>query len=76
MVSSKKRHFLESTTVADVLLTVEKYGETGEVNRVFVGDVDITALLEHVQHSEDFFASLETVPEIDEDGIYERLNDK
>jgi hypothetical protein len=72
----KKRHFIESTTVADVLLTVEKYGETGEVNRVFVGDVDITALLEHVQDSEDFFASLETVPEIDEDVIYERLNDK
>lgn len=75
-MKQKKRHFLESTTVADVLLTVEKYGETGEVNRVFVGDVDITALLEYVQHSEDFFASLETVPEIDEDAIYERLNDK
>jgi hypothetical protein len=72
----KKRHYLESTTVADVLLKVEKYGETGEVNRVFIGDVDVTALLEHVQDSEDFFASLETVAEIDEDAIYEQLNDK
>tara|TARA_R110000782_G_scaffold263088_1_gene355591 strand:+ start:311 stop:538 length:228 start_codon:yes stop_codon:yes gene_type:complete len=72
----KKRHYLESTTVSDVELKVEKYGETGEINRVFIGDVDVTELLEYVQHSEDFFTSLETLPEIDEDGIYERLNDK
>ena len=71
-----RNHYLESTTVANVLLKVEKYGETGEINRVFIGETDVTALLEYVQDSEDFFASLETVPDIDEDAIYESLNNK
>ena len=75
-MKAKKGHFFESTTIEDVLLKVEKYGETGEVNRVFIGDVEVTGLLQYVYDHEDFFGSLETIPEMDVDAIYEREHDK
>ena len=67
----KKRHFVESIEVEDVLLTVEKYGETGEVTRVFIGEIEVTGLLDKVKDDPDFFESLETKHEFDEDAAYE-----
>lgn len=70
-MKKRKRHFIECETVADVLLTIEKFGETGEVTRVFIGEVDVTELLEHVQDNPDFLDSLNSTAEFDEDAAYE-----